>query len=46
MEAVVGKGKVLEVYGMTEASPLLTMNPFYGKKKIGSVGVPIQNTIT
>ncbi len=45
MEAVVGKGKVLEVYGMTEASPLLTMNPFYGKKKIGSVGVPIQNTI-
>jgi len=44
MEAVVGKGKVLEVYGMTEASPLLTMNPFYGKKKIGSVGIPIQNT--
>ena len=45
MEAVVGKGKVLEVYGMTEASPLLTMNPFYGKKKIGSVGIPIQNTL-
>lgn len=45
MEAVVGQGKVLEVYGMTEASPLLTMNPFHGKKKIGSVGVPIQNTI-
>jgi long-chain acyl-CoA synthetase len=45
METVVGKGKVLEVYGMTEASPLLTMNPFFGKKKIGSVGIPIQNTI-
>lgn len=44
MEAVVGKGKVMEVYGMTEASPLLTMNPFSGKKKIGSVGLPIQNT--
>jgi len=44
MEAVVGKGKVMEVYGMTEASPLLTMNPFHGKKKIGSVGLPIQNT--
>ncbi len=29
---------------MTEASPLLTMNPFHGKKKIGSVGLPIQNT--
>ena len=45
LEAIVGKGKILEVYGMTEASPLLTMNPFYGKKKIGSVGVPIQKTI-
>jgi long-chain acyl-CoA synthetase len=44
MEAVVGKDKVMEVYGMTEASPLLTMNPFSGKKKIGSVGLPIQNT--
>jgi len=44
MEFVVGKGKVMEVYGMTEASPLLTMNPFQGKKKIGSVGLPIQNT--
>lgn len=45
LEAVVGKGKILEVYGMTEASPLLTMNPFDGEKKIGSVGVPIQNTM-
>ncbi len=45
MESVVGKGKVMEVYGMTEASPILTMNPFYGKKKIGSVGLPVQNTM-
>ena len=45
MESIVGKGKVMEVYGMTEASPILTMNPFYGKKKIGSVGLPIQNTM-
>lgn len=43
-EKVVGKGKVMEVYGMTEASPLLTMNPYAGKKKIGSVGVPVMNT--
>jgi acyl-CoA synthetase (AMP-forming)/AMP-acid ligase II len=43
-EAVVGEGKVLEVYGMTEASPILTMNPHKGRKKIGSVGVPVQNT--
>ncbi|MBA7544297.1 Long-chain-fatty-acid--CoA ligase [subsurface metagenome] len=45
MESVVGKGKVMEVYGMTETSPILTMNPFHGKKKIGSVGLPIQNTM-
>jgi len=43
-EAVVGEGKVLELYGMTEASPILTMNPHKGRKKIGSVGVPVQST--
>lgn len=43
-EAVVGPGKVLEVYGMTEASPILTMNPFKGVKKIGSVGLPVPGT--
>lgn len=45
LESVVGAGRILEVYGMTEASPLLTMNPFYGEKKVGSVGVPIQKTM-
>ncbi|OGR15151.1 MAG: hypothetical protein A2277_17260 [Desulfobacterales bacterium RIFOXYA12_FULL_46_15] len=44
LEAVVGKGKVMEVYGMTEASPILTMNPFQGEKKPGSVGLPVHNT--
>ena len=44
MEKVVGQGKVLEVYGMTETSPILTMNPFLGQKKIGSVGIPVQST--
>ncbi|RJP24263.1 MAG: AMP-dependent synthetase [Candidatus Abyssobacteria bacterium SURF_5] len=44
LEALVGEGKVIEVYGMTEASPLLTMNPFRGLKKIGTVGIPIQST--
>ncbi len=36
--------KVLEVYGMTETSPILTMNPYLGKKKIGTVGLPVSDT--
>ncbi len=43
-EEVAGKGKVVEAYGMTEASPGVTMNPYLGKKKIGTVGVPFPNT--
>jgi len=43
-ESIVGKGKVLEVYGMTETSPILTANPAKGTKKIGSVGIPVQST--
>ncbi len=38
------EGKVIEVYGMTESSPLVTSNPFLGKKKIGTVGLPLQDT--
>jgi long-chain acyl-CoA synthetase len=40
----VGHGKLLEVYGMTETSPLTTMNPAKGKKKLGSIGLPLLNT--
>ncbi len=36
--------KLLEVYGMTETSPILIMNPFRGKKKIGTVGLPVPDT--
>jgi len=43
IEDLVGEGKVVEVYGMTEASPLLTSNPMT-KHKIGTVGVPMQST--
>ena len=44
LESVVGQGKLLEVFGMTETSPLQTMNPFKGPKRIGSVGIPIPST--
>ena len=44
-EKVVGKGKVVEVYGMTETSPLSTSNPYESPKKIGSVGMPLPNTL-
>lgn len=42
LESFVGKGKVVELYGVTEAT-LITINPVFGEKKIGSVGVPAQN---
>ncbi|MFX1275325.1 MAG: AMP-binding protein [Promethearchaeota archaeon] len=44
LERIVGKGKLIEVYGMTETSPLTTMNPARGKKKLGSIGLPLLNT--
>ncbi|NVM46907.1 MAG: AMP-binding protein [Candidatus Lokiarchaeota archaeon] len=43
LEAIVGEGKLLELYGMTELSPVATMNPSTGKKQLGKVGMPIQN---
>ncbi|MGD2126503.1 MAG: AMP-binding protein [Desulfobacteraceae bacterium] len=44
LESVVGTNKLIEVYGMTETSPIITMNPRRGKKKIGTVGLPVQST--
>ena len=44
LENIVGEGKLLEVYGMTETSPLISSNPRYGKHKAGSVGLPIADT--
>jgi len=44
LESVVGKNKMVEVWGMTETSPLITVNPGRGKKKLGSVGLPLPNT--
>jgi len=43
LEAIIGAGKLLELYGMTETSPVSTMNPSRGKKKLGTVGMPFFN---
>ncbi len=44
MESVIGENKFVELYGMTETSPVSVCNPRYGKKKIGSVGLPYPDT--
>lgn len=36
--------KISEGFGMTEASPVTHANPFDGKQKIGSVGLPYPDT--
>lgn len=42
-EGVIGKGKIIELYGMTETSPLTVGNPSRGKKKLGHIGLPFPN---
>jgi long-chain acyl-CoA synthetase len=44
LENIVGRGKLLEAYGMTETSPITVMNPSKGFKKLGAIGLPITNT--
>ncbi|MFX1321594.1 MAG: AMP-binding protein [Promethearchaeota archaeon] len=38
------ENKFVEVYGMTETAVLATVNPMFGKKKIGTVGLPLPDT--
>lgn len=44
LEAVVGSGKMRELYGMTETSPLIAMDHLGIAKKVGSVGLPMPST--
>lgn len=36
--------KIVEGFGMSETSPVATCNPLYGKRKVGSVGIPVSDT--
>jgi len=42
-EALTG-GKLVEGYGLTEASPVTHINPPTGSPKVGSIGLPIADT--
>lgn len=38
------RGRLVEGYGLSEASPVTHSNPLYGLRKIGSIGIPLPNT--
>ncbi|HHT48559.1 MAG TPA: long-chain fatty acid--CoA ligase [Firmicutes bacterium] len=42
-EQVTG-GKLVEGYGLSECSPIVTVTPIYGTVKPGSIGIPIADT--
>jgi len=44
LESVIGKDKLIELYGMTETAGAAVMNPLHGEKKLGTVGLPLPNT--
>jgi len=38
------KGRLVEGYGLTEASPVTHSNPLNGERKVGSIGIPMPST--
>ncbi len=38
------RGRLVEGYGLTEASPVTHANPLEGLRKVGSIGIPVPNT--
>lgn len=43
LESIIGPN-FIELYGMTETSPVTVCNPRYGKKKASSIGMPLPDT--
>ena len=37
-------GKLVEGYGLSEASPVTHANPLWGERKVGSIGIPFPDT--
>lgn len=37
-------GRLIEGYGLSEASPVTHANPVWGKRKIGTIGIPMPDT--
>jgi long-chain acyl-CoA synthetase len=42
-EAMTG-GRLIEGYGLSEASPVTHANPIWGHRKIGTIGIPLPDT--
>ncbi|MEZ4643686.1 MAG: alpha/beta fold hydrolase [Chloroflexota bacterium] len=38
------KGRLVEGFGLSEASPVTHANPINGRNKVGSIGIPLPNT--
>jgi len=38
------RGKLVEGYGLTEAGPITHANPIYGRRKTGTIGMPLPDT--
>ena len=40
----VSGGRLVEGYGLTEASPVTHCNPVFGDRRVGTIGLPLPNT--